>query len=58
VLTMDVNGSRFHLLLGKDDWLRCRDAAGRPLGADGNDTVYNEQRNEVVFVKYLDERGT
>ena len=28
---MDVNGTRFHLLLGHDDWARCTDEDGRSL---------------------------
>ena len=28
---MDVNGTRFHLLLGHDDWAACTDEAGRSL---------------------------
>jgi phage tail-like protein len=30
---MDVNGSRFELLLGRDDWGRCEDAGGHRLDA-------------------------
>ena len=30
---MDVNGSRFELLLGRDDWARCEDANGHRLEA-------------------------
>jgi phage tail-like protein len=30
---MDANGTRFHLLLGKDDWAQCRDAHGRLLAS-------------------------
>jgi len=33
---MNVNGSRFHLLLGRDDWGRCLDGDGgaaRELGS-------------------------
>lgn len=30
---MNVNGARFHLLLGRDDWRRCRASDGRMLGA-------------------------
>ena len=30
---MDVNGTRFQLLLGRDDWARCTDGAGRVLAA-------------------------
>lgn len=29
---MDVNGTHFHLLLGRDDWARCLDAEGVELG--------------------------
>src|SRR5436190_873004 len=28
---MDVNGTRFQLLLGRADWQRCTDGAGRAL---------------------------
>ena len=30
---MDVNGARFELLLGRDDWGRCEDAGGHALDA-------------------------
>ena len=30
---MNVNGARFHLLLGRDDWRRCRASDGRTLAA-------------------------
>lgn len=30
---MNVNGARFHLLLGRDDWRRCRAADGRTLAS-------------------------
>ena len=30
---MDVNGSRFELLLGREDWARCEDSAGHALDA-------------------------
>src|SRR5262249_26307043 len=28
---MDANGTRFHLLLGREDWARCADTQGRAL---------------------------
>ncbi len=31
---MDSNGTRYHLLLGRDDWATCLDEAGGSLGAD------------------------
>jgi phage tail-like protein len=31
VLTLDVNGTRYRLLLGEDDWRNCADADGVPL---------------------------
>jgi len=31
---MDANGTRFQLLLGRDDWARCRTAADRPVADD------------------------
>jgi len=30
---VDSNGTRFHLLLGRDDWGRCDDGTGQPLSA-------------------------
>jgi phage tail-like protein len=30
---MNVNGARFHLLLGRDDWRRCRGGDGRTLAS-------------------------
>ena len=32
---MDINGTRFHLLLGEPDWGRCLDAAGALQGRLG-----------------------
>jgi phage tail-like protein len=51
---MDANGTRFHLLLGRDDWARCRDGEGRPLGDrwDGSvptDVAYDDERDELTL---------
>jgi phage tail-like protein len=32
---VDVNGTRYHLLLGRDDWARCTDEDGAALRLDG-----------------------
>ncbi|AFE04870.1 putative phage tail protein [Corallococcus coralloides DSM 2259] len=51
---MDANGSRFHLLLGRDDWGRCTHVTGRSLSeawADasgtGADVAWDALRAEV-----------
>ncbi len=53
---MDVNGTRFHLLLGRGDWGRCRTAAGHPLeelfaATDGGDAElsWDAGRNELTL---------
>lgn len=54
---MDANGTRFHLLLGQDDWLHRTDA-GRPAllsppaSADGvvEGVAWNEEREEISLV--------
>ncbi|HYH79732.1 MAG TPA: phage tail protein [Longimicrobium sp.] len=43
---MDVNGTRFHLLLGRDDWVGARGPAARAEWADG---ALGLQRLPVVF---------
>lgn len=37
---MDVNGTRFHLLLGHDDWARCTDERGRTLDHAWSDAAH------------------
>jgi phage tail-like protein len=37
VLTLDVNGTRYRLLLGEGDWRECADAAGVPLRVSWKD---------------------
>jgi phage tail-like protein len=59
---MDVNGSRFHLLLGRDDWgRRCRTESDRPLeeaffasenGGDA-DFSWDAKRNELTLGRRL-----
>jgi phage tail-like protein len=49
---MDVNGTRFHLLLGRGDWARCTDVKGRMLeqlwaAGDEADTAWDADRNEI-----------
>ena len=59
---MDANGTRFHLLLGRDDWGQCTVEAGSPPGrkslADvwkllpseaGAGFKWNEERNELTL---------
>src|SRR6266852_1109146 len=58
---MDANGTRFHLLLGKDDWARCTDCTDEqnPVflsdawqsSSSGSDTVFewDEQRLEFAL---------
>lgn len=49
---MDANGTRFHLLLGRDDWGRCRDGDGqpiRPYGQAGGPVAYDTDRNELTL---------
>jgi phage tail-like protein len=55
---MDANGTRFHLLLGRDDWAQCRDAQGRLLASlwaaeapEGvAETLYwDPERNEITL---------
>ena len=53
---MDANGTRYHLLLGEDDWLRC-DADGVPLwpdpgsppGGDAAGLAWNGERAELTL---------
>jgi phage tail-like protein len=50
---MDANRTRFHLLLGRQDWARCRDADDRPLGElwkrEPTDVAYDEEREELTL---------
>src|SRR5215470_10294643 len=52
---MDANNTRFHLLLGRDDWARCKNAgvtlhevwdASPPQSAP---LAWNDQRNELIL---------
>jgi phage tail-like protein len=45
---VDVNGTRFHLIKGKSDWLRCREE-GAPH--DGFLRVYYDERSERLTLK-------
>jgi len=46
---MDVNGTHFHLLLGRRDWAACEDREGRPLWAAGDEaeTAWDHDNDEV-----------
>jgi phage tail-like protein len=51
---MDVNGTRFHLLLGCGDWARCRTDDDRPLGelwatGEHTDVRYDPDRDELTL---------
>ena len=54
---MDVNGTRFHLLLGRDDWARClidditlADLwSASPPRPDGGNLEWNDYRNELTL---------
>jgi phage tail-like protein len=66
---MDANGTRYHLLLGRDDWLRCRvDGAPprtltpAPSGGEGAEAspaapetavVWDDERNELTLQPLL-----
>jgi phage tail-like protein len=55
---MDVNGTRFHLLLGRENWESCTDGSGQQLGAlwsepaDGQTTpvAWSAERNELTLL--------
>ena len=52
---MDINGTRFHLLLGEADWGRCLDAAGAlqgRLGKAGCDLAW-DRRNGALKLRPL-----
>jgi phage tail-like protein len=49
---MDVNGTSFHLLLGKQDWADCETSEGEPLveqwaNGGGASTAWDDQRHEI-----------
>ncbi len=59
---MDANGTRFHLLLGRDDWAQCTVEMGSPPEATsladvwklvpseaGGGFIWNEERNELTL---------
>src|SRR3954469_16912196 len=51
---MDVNGTRFHLLLGLDDWARCTDDGSVPLRlvpgpGDGSPLRWDPARGEITL---------
>ena len=49
---MDANGTRFHLLLGRADWLRCVDEEGRRLSRparEGSGIEWHDARQEVTL---------
>ena len=58
---MDANGSRFHLLLGRDDWARCS-VAGTPLGevwqasppkSGAGKLSWKDERHELILEQRL-----
>ncbi|HKO99543.1 MAG TPA: phage tail protein [Pyrinomonadaceae bacterium] len=58
---MDANGSRFHLLLGRDDWARCTIEGSRlgeiwnasPPGSRSTKLSWNEIKNELSLSRRL-----
>jgi len=54
---MDVNGTQFHLLLGRDDWASCMDEQERPLSllwsskplADAANVAWDSRRSELTL---------
>lgn len=58
---MDANGSRFHLLLGRDDWARCS-VDGTPLGevwqasppkSGSGKLSWKDERHELILAQRL-----
>jgi phage tail-like protein len=49
---MDANGTRFHLLLGRDDWARCRTVGGVPaFDSSAAQVEWVAARHEVTLWK-------
>ena len=55
---MDANGTRFHLLLGRDDWARCTVAGtelrkswdtNSPPAAEASELAFNDERAELTL---------
>ncbi|MEO6589489.1 MAG: phage tail protein, partial [Pyrinomonadaceae bacterium] len=53
---MDVNGTKFHLLLGFDDWSRCNSADGKSLREIWQNEIEGETSAEQTF-DWNDERN-
>jgi phage tail-like protein len=46
---MDANGTRFHLLLGEADWMRCRTVDGAHVSPSSGEVRWNSRRREVTL---------